>query len=172
MKTTKLLLLVLSCMLVIGCKRNNADEPTPPTPQYPNITMDSLKSYFPYKTGDRVVFRLREISVNYTVNEATFVSKDNKIIANISMDGSVPTFGTPFHVKLAAEVTDNHILKTTFSLASSGQPKVGSFEYDTAKKGVLPDKFNYSCGAIVEKNIGLTHYLDVQGSEWDYFNNK
>ena len=172
MKATKLLLLVLSCMLVIGCKKNNSDdEPTPPTPQYPIITMDSLKSYFPYEAIDRQIFNESNgyVGFTYIVKEATFASKDNKIIANVLMEGSIDEWNVNFKVQLTAEVTDQHLLKSTFSVAVNGQPKAGSFEYDTAKNGVLPDKLNYSCGAIVEKDKGLTHYIDAYEQEWDLY---
>ena len=170
MKATKLLLIVLSCMLVIGCKKNKTeDEPTPPTPQYPLITMDTLKHYFPYETIDRQIFREDDgfWGFAYTIKEATFASKDNKITANIRMEGSIDVAQVTFTVQLTAEVTDQHLLKSTFSVAANGQPKAGSFEYDTAKKGALPEQFNYSCGAIVEKDKGLAHYIDGYGQGWD-----
>ena len=173
MKATKLLLIVLSCMLVIGCKKNNTeDEPTPPTPQYPLITMDTLKHYFPYETIDRQIFREDDdgfFGFAYTIKEATFASKDNKITANILMSGYIDLFKVTFTVQLKAEVTDQHLLKTTLSAEGSGvgRPKEASFEYDTAKEGALPDQLNYSNEAIVEKGKGLTHYIDGYGQGWD-----
>ncbi|GEM_PF-4079737 len=170
MKATKLLLIVLSCMLVIGCKKNKSDdEPTPPAPQYPLITMDTLKHYFPYETIDRQIFLESDggMRFTYTVKEATFASKDNKITANIRMEGSIDVAQATFKVQLTAEVTDQHLLKSTFSVAVNGQPKEASFEYDTAKEGALPDQLNYSNEAIVEKGKGLTHYIDGYGQGWD-----
>ena len=174
MKATKLLLIVLSCMLVIGCKKNNTeDEPTPPTPQYPLITMDTLKHYFPYETIDRQIFLESDggMRFTYTVKEATFASKDNKITANILMEGYIDLFKVTFTVQLKAEVTDQHLLKTTLStdISGVGRPKEASFEYDTAKEGALPDQLNYSNEAIVEKGKGLTHYIDGYGIGWDLF---
>ena len=172
MKATKLLVIALSCMLVIGCKKNNTeDEPASPTPQYPVITMDSLKSYFPYKTGDRIIFTNGGLHITYTVNEATFVSKNDKMNVNITMDGTVSTYRTPFYMQLTAEVTNQHVLKSTFYVAmpSSDQyiyPKEDTYEYDTAKSGKLPDKFNYSNGTIVEKEYGLSYYVDGFGDKW------
>lgn len=173
MKATKLLLLVLSCMLVIGCKKNNSDEPTPPTPQYPLITMDTLKHYFPYETIDRQIFNESDgfMGFTYIVKESTFASKDNKITANILMEGYIDIFKVTFTVQLKAEVTDQHLLKTTLStdISGVGRPKEASFEYDTAKEGALPDQLNYSNEAIVEKGKGLTHYIDGYGKGWDLF---
>ncbi len=174
MKATKLLLIVLSCMLVIGCKRNNADEPTPPTPQYPVITMYSLKAYFPYETIDRQIFRESDgfMGLTYTVNEATFTSKDNKMIASIFMDGNMQTSTSDLHsdIHMTVEVTDKHLLKATVVITYNGNYSVeGTYEYDTAKSGKLPDKLNFSNGAIVEKDKGLTHYVDAFGTEWDLF---
>lgn len=177
MKATKLLLILLSCMLVVGCKKNNTeDEPTSPTTQkqqYPVITMDTLKQYFPYQMGDRPIFQESDgyFGITYTVNEVTFASKDNKIIASIFMEGIMSAYNQQYKVHIAAEVTDQHLLKTTFSLTRSGQSQQteGSFEYDTAKDGALPDQFNYSNGAIVEKDKGLTHYIEEEfASEWDW----
>ena len=55
MKATKLLLIVLSCMLVIGCKKNKSDdEPTPPTPQTDTISAQVLQSYYPYKNMEQI----------------------------------------------------------------------------------------------------------------------
>lgn len=159
-------------MLIIGCKKNKTeDEPNHPEPQYPTITMDSLKSCFPYKIGDRIVFINGGLYLTYTVNEVTFVSKDNKMSANIIMDGTVSTYRTPFTVKLTAEVTDQHFLKSTFYVAvsSSGQdqyPTEGTYEYDTAKSGKLPKEFNYTNGATVERGQGLTYYVDGFGDKW------
>lgn len=174
MKATKLLLIVLSCMLVIGCKKNKSDdEPTPPTPQYPLITMDTLKHYFPYETIDRQIFNESDgfMGFTYIVKEATFASKDNKITANILMEGYIDIFKVTFTVQLKAEVTDQHLLKTTLStdISGVGRPKEASFEYDTAKEGALPDQLNYSNEAIVEKGKGLTHYIDGYGQGWDLF---
>lgn len=175
MKASKLLLIVLSCMLVIGCKKNKTeDEPTPPTPQYPVITMDSLKAYFPYQTVDRLIFEESGgfLGLTYTVKEATFTSKDNKMIASIFMDGIMETSSSDLHsdVQMTAEVTDKHLLKATVVVTYNGNYSVeGTYEYDTAKSGKLPDKLNFSNGAIVEKDKGLTHYVDAFGKEWDLF---
>lgn len=176
MKATKLLLILLSCMLIIGCKKNKTEEEiTPPASQeqqYPTITMDTLKHYFPYQVGDRLIFDESGgfLAVTYTISETTFASKDNKMIANIIMEGIMPDYNVQFKVHIAAEVTDQHMLKSTFSVAiGQSQAKKESFEYDTAEKGALPVKFNYSDGAVVEKDKGLTHFVDELGNGWDFF---
>ncbi len=174
MKASKLLLIVLSCMLVIGCKKNKTeDEPTPPTPQYPVITMDSLKAYFPYQSGDEIYFLSGgAFSTVYTVNEATFASKDNKMIVSIFMKGIMQTSTSDVHsdVHMTAEVTDQHLLKATFVITYNGSYSIeGTYEYDTAKSGELPNKFNFTNGAIIEKDQGLIHYVDYFNNVWEFW---
>ena len=176
MKASKLLLIVLSCMLVIGCKKNKTeDEPTTPTPQqYPVITMDSLKAYFPYQMIDRLIFEESNgfSGLTYFVKETTFASKDNKMIVSIFMDGNMQTSTSDLHsdIHMTVEVTDQHLLKATFVITYNGSYSIeGTYEHDTAKSGKLPDKLNFSKGAIVEKDKGLTHYADAFGTEWDLF---
>lgn len=178
MKATKLLLIMLSCMLVIGCKKDKTEEePTPPTPQYPTISMDSLKNYFPYKTGDQIYFRGWGGNVIYTINKATFESEGNKIYINITMDGDYNYGDAEYLVEMKVEVTDRKTLRATFyeCIVYSGEhrfPTEGDYFYDTSKSGDLPEMFTFTNGAIIKKGTGLSYYLDADSRPWTFIMRK
>ena len=161
-------------MLVIGCKRNNADEPTPPA-QYPTITMDMLKSYFPYQSEKKYSFNFGISNTTYTVGDMSFTSKGNKIYANITLNGirNYSIENGQALIILTAEVTDNHFFKATFEQCgidrNTGEhifPSGGSFYFDTSKDGNLPEKIVFSDGSVLKKSTGLISYLNADKEEY------
>lgn len=172
MKATKLLLLVLSCMLVIGCKKNKSeDEPTQPTQQTDTISTQMLQSYFPYKNLDKIVFESRGTSdVTYTVIDAKTTYGNKKLQLTTTMNGSDGRNNGTYFVSLKAEVTNGTLLKINFQQITGGAFEInGSYTYDATKEQELPETITLSNGAIIKKNIGLYYYKDTGFLEWTFY---
>ena len=173
MKATKLLLIILSCMLVIGCKRNNSDEPTPPSQQTDTISIELLKSYFPYKNMDKIVFESHGTAdVTYTVIDAKTTYENKKLLLTTTMNGSDGRSGIYF-VSLKAEMTNGTLLKISFQQITGSAFEInGSYTYDATKEKEIPETITLSNGAIIKKNIGLYYYKDTDLLEWTFYRRK
>ena len=174
MKAAKLLLIVLSCMLVIGCKKNKSDdELTPPAPQTDTISTELLKSYFPYKNMDKIVFECHgNPDVTYTVVDAKTTYANKKLQLTTTMNGSDVKSGTYF-VSLKAEVTNGTLLKINFQQITGGAFEInGSYTYDATKEKEIPETITLSNGAIIKKNVGLYYYKDTDFLEWTFYRRK
>ncbi|MBR0195678.1 MAG: hypothetical protein IJQ32_05520 [Paludibacteraceae bacterium] len=172
------LLIVLSCLLVVGCKKSEEkNEPTPPEPTFTKITEDQLKSYFPYTVGKRLAFESEESTADlyYTIKEVKFTNNSNKMELFVSMkEEGVHTTGLSYQViEMKTIVTDSKILKTEFTnyrIYSSSKvwETTGSYTYDASKNDSLPEKIVLSNGAIIQKDKGLVYYEDHDSYKW-YF---
>lgn len=174
MKATKLLLIALSCMLIIGCKRNNTeDEPTPPASQTDTISAAELQSYFPYKNMDKIVFESHGTAdVTYTVIDAKTTYENKKLLLTTTMNGSDGRSGIYF-VSLKAEVTNGTLLKINFQQITGGAFEInGSYTYDATKEKEIPETITLSNSAIIKKNIGLYYYKDTDLLEWTFYRRK
>ena len=174
MKATKLLLIVLSCMLVIGCKKNKSDdEPTPPAQQTDTISAQVVQSYFPYKNMDKIVFESRGTAdVTYTVVDAKTTYGNKKLQFTTTMNGSDGRGGTYF-VSLKAEVTNGTLLNINFQQITGGAFEInGSYTYDATKEKEIPETITLSNGAIIKKNVGLYYYKDTDFLEWTFYRRK
>ena len=175
MKATKLLLIVLSCMLVIGCKKNKSDdEPTPPAPQTDTISTELLKSYFPYKNMDKIVFESRgSADVIYTVITAKTIYENKKLQLTTTMNGVDDIRSGTYFVSLKAEVTNGTLLKINFQQITGGAFEInGSYTYDATKGKEIPETITLSNGAIIKKNVGLYYYKDTDFLEWTFYRRK
>lgn len=174
MKATKLLLLVLSCMLVIGCKKNKSeDEPAQPAQQTDTISAQVVQSYFPYKNMDKIVFECYgNPDVTYTVVDAKTTYANKKLQLTTTMNGSDVKSGTYF-VSLKAEVTNGTLLNINFQQITGGAFEInGSYTYDATKGKEIPETITLSNGAIIKKNVGLYYYKDTDFLEWTFYRRK
>lgn len=168
MKTTKLLLIVLSCMLIIGCKKNS-DEPTPPSQQTDTISTEQLQSYFPYKNTDKIVFRSNRAAggdVTYTVISSKLSYEKNSMQLIATMSGT-DYDKTPYFISLKGVVTDGTLLQIDFQQITANAFEIkGNYTYDATKEKEIPETITLSNGAIIKKNIGLYYYKDRDLLEW------
>ena len=174
MKATKLLLIVLSCMLVIGCKKNKSDdEPTPPTPQTDTISAQVLQSYYPYKNMEQIKFASTfdyEI-VSYSVINSKLSYKDKQMSLSTTMSGKGLGDSTPlYHLSLSADVTNGTVLKIDFRYLEGISEMKASYTHDITKDGKLPETIEFSSEKIkvtLKKDKGLTEYLDItRNNKW------
>lgn len=173
MKATKLLLILLSCMLVVGCKKNNTeDEPTPPTPQTDTISAEQLKSYFPYKNMDKIVFRSTYAAggdVTYTVISSKLSYEKNNMQLITTMSGT-DYDKTNYFISLKGVVTDGTLLQIDFQQITANAFEIkGNYTYDATKEKELPETITLSNGAIIKKNTGLYYYKDTDLLEWTFY---
>ena len=178
MKTKTLFLILLSSLLVVGCKNKSEEnnEPTPPEPSFTKITEEQLMSYFPYTTGRRLAFETESYAtLYYTVTEAKLTNNSNIMELNVSMkEEGVETTGLTYQViDMKTTVTDSKILKTEFTnyrvySSSKMWETTGSYTYDASKNDSLPEKIVLTNGAIVQKDKGLIYYEDYDSYKW-YF---
>ena len=186
MKAKSFLLIALSCLLVVGCKKSEEKtEPTPPEPSFTKITEDQLKSYFPYIVGDEFIFRCDVIVEDriLRVDNYSFTNKAGKMIVDVNfigreryahIDGSNPEY---FHIDLKAEVTNNKILKMDseyeYIIYMPYDTKVpGTYTYDASQNDSLPERISLSDVATIKKDIGLTYYVDDDGYEFYFLKRK
>ena len=180
MKATKLLLIALSCMLIVGCKKSqNEPEESQPQGTTTVITEDQLKSYFPYAVGDKIVFRNDDqfYDYTYTVKVYSFTNQAGKMNLIVSMKGSDSSSIDPevLSIELKAEVTDNKILKIDFENSIKNMPKsivTGTYTYDASKEDELLEKITLSNGAIIKEKKGLVYYEDYESGEWYFLKRK
>ena len=133
-------------MLVIGCKKNKSDdELTPPAPQTDTISTELLKSYFPYKNMDKIVFECHgNPDVTYTVVDAKTTYANKKLQLTTTMNGSDVKSGTYF-VSLKAEVTNGTLLKINFQQITGGAFEInGSYTYDATKEKEIPENVGFT----------------------------
>ena len=175
MKTKTFLLIALSCLLVVGCKKSEEkNDPTPPEPTFTKITEDQLKSYFPYAVDDKIIFRsnLTRNDHTYTVQECSFTNKAGKMNLAVSMKGREPFADhDQLTIELKAEVTDNKILKIDFLQYLIVQPAsrtTGSYTYDASKNDSLPATITLSDGTVIKQDKGLSSYIDYDSEEWAF----
>lgn len=170
MKARTFLFIVLSCLLVVGCKKSQ-NEPEEPLPQETPtvITEEQLMSYFPYKNGDRILFERYDLEkVIYTVEDVKTSKDAGKIHLDISMSGTEyldPT--TPYYITLTAEVTDKQF-KIDFSQQLYVFPATkGNYVYE-GKGEELPETITFSNNAVIKKDKGLIYYKDADSGEWNF----
>ena len=178
MKAKTLFLILLSSLLVVGCKNKSEEnnEPTPPEPTFTKITEDQVKSYFPYTTGRRLAFETESYAtIYYTVKEAKLTNNSNKMELYVSMKGEESgSTGVAYDIiDMKTTVTDSKILKiefTNYSVYSSSKiwETTGSYTYDASKNDSLPEKIVLSNGAIIQKDKGLIYYEGYDSTKW-YF---
>ena len=180
----KLLLLLAGCVVMFGCK--SADEPQTSTGEPQNekmITEQVLKSYFPYKNGDRIVYFNDLIGdMNYTVVESAFRNESDKMILSVNMFGYDVMGNQLCILSLVGEVTEKHLLKIEYTQGLNNSPSEnsvqqlnnvpsstsGSFVFKKKKKGNLPATITLSDGSIIKQNEGLTYFIDFDTEKW-YF---
>ena len=170
MKVRNIFYIALCSLLLVGCKKTK-DEPSEPQSQLaPVITEAQLMSYFPYKTGDQIVFmRWDYQDVIYTVEEATLSKEADGMHLDISMSG-VKRFSQTilYYITMSAEVTDKQ-LKMDFSHRLIGFPETkGSYVYEAGKSDTLPEAITLSNNAVIKKDQGLFYFEDADSEEW-YF---
>ena len=167
MKATKLLLIALSCLLIVGCKKSQ-NEPKEPLPQETPtvITEEQLMSYFPYKNADRLVFRGSTYDVTYTVLECRATKSDDKMIVNVSMTGS--TYLTDGYYMIVKIVVTDQQLKMDFSQNIADIGTEGTYLLDLSKGEKLPETITLSNNAVIKKNEGIVSYIDGYSDKW-YF---
>lgn len=171
MKAKSFLLIALSCLLVVGCKKSddsNAEE------QFTKITEEQVKSYFPYAVDDRQLFISNIGYLYYTVAENSFTNTAGKMNIKVLLNGK-DVYGSDYcTVELKAEVTDNKILKVDFTHSftrTAAHNIIGSYTFDASKGEDLSDEITLSCGAIIKKNVGLLYYKDYSSYEWNLYTN-
>lgn len=178
MKAKSFLFIVLSCLLVVGCKKSEEkNEPTPSEPTFTKITEDQLKSYFPYAVGKRLGFDSEESTADlyYTIKEVKFTNNSNKMELFVSMkgEGSGSTGIAYQIIDMKTTVTNGKILNTEFTNykiynSSKLWETTASYTYDASKNDSLPEKITLSNGAIIKKDKGLVYYEDNDSYKW-YF---
>ena len=174
MKATKLLLIVLSCMLVIGCKKNKSDdEPTPPAPQTDTISTELLKSYFPYKNMEKIEFVSVTRLVTYSVINSKLSYKDKQMSLSTTMSGKELGDTTPYyHLSLSADVTNGTVLRIDFSYLEGIEELKASYTHDITKDGKLPETIEFSGDNIkvtIKKDKGLTEYFNfLMNDQWQF----
>lgn len=173
MKATKLLLLVLSCMLVIGCKKNNSDEPTPPSQQTDTISAQLLKSYFPYTNMEKIEFVSVTRLVTYSVINSKLSYKDKQMSLYTTMSGKELGDTTPhYHLSLSADVTNGTVLRIDFSYLEGIEELKASYTHDITKDGKLPETIEFSGDNIkvtIKKDKGLIEYFNLlMNDRWQF----
>ena len=182
MKAKTLLLIALSSLLVVGCKKSEENnEPTSPEPSFTKITEDQLKSYFPYTVGDEYIFRC-EVGVEdriFRVADYSFTNKAGKMTVDVSLIGRERYSSDDefLSIDLKAEVTDNKILKMSSEYdyiiyMPVGTKVLGTYTYDASKNDSLPAKISLSDVATIKKDIGLSYYVDDVGYQFYFLKRK
>lgn len=174
MKATQLLLLVLSCMLIVGCKNNETeDEPTPPVTQTDTISATELQSYFPYKNMDKLDFVAGGGDlVLYIVTKSQLSYENKRMLLSTVLDGT--QFGDSSHkynLSLNAEVTNGTVLKVDFLYKEpyAGELKA-SYTHDITKDGDIPEEITFSSEDVkvtIKKDKGLTCFYEML-SHWKW----
>jgi hypothetical protein len=178
MKAKTLLLIALSSLLIVGCKKSEENnEPTSPEPSFTKITEEQLKSYFPYAVDDKIIFSNEGFSnLTYTVKDCLFNNKAGKMKLAVSMNGRADfSDHDATTIELNAEVTDNKILKIDFLEYLINQPSAkttGTFTYDASKNDSLPEQIVLSNGAIIKQDKGLVYYEDCYSYKWSFWRRK
>ena len=174
MKATKLLLIVLSCMLVIGCKKNKTeDELTPPASQTDTISAADLQSYFPYKNMEQIEFFSSSKLVTYTVINSKLSYEDKKMLLSTTMSGTALGESAPnFYLSLSAEVTNGTVFAIDFRYLEGIEEMKANYTHDIAKKGELPEVIEFSGEDIkvtIKKDKGLSEYYHISMNErWQF----
>ena len=173
MKASKLLLIVLSCMLVIGCKNNQTeDEPTPPAQQTDTISAAELQSYFPYKNMDKVDFAAGANYVQYIVTKSLLSYEDKKMLLSTTMSGTSSIDSShKYYLSLNAEVTNGTVLKVDFLYveAYAGELKA-TYTHDITKDGDLPEEITFTSKDVkvtIKKDTGLTKFFEMD-RHWEW----
>ena len=174
MKAKTLFLILLSSMLIVGCKNKSEEnnEPTPPEPSFTKITEDQVKSYFPYAVDDKIIFyNDRILDANYTVKDFTLTNKSDKLNILVTMTGTDFMGTETYAMELKAELISNKILKMDFSERIITIPTsnvTGTYTYDASKGEELPTEIILSNGAIIKKDKGLVYYEDYDSNPWNF----
>ena len=170
MKTTKLLCLIMSCTLMMACNKKS-DEPQSPTND--TISAAVLQSYFPYKYLDNISYRSDGWSViKYTVTSSQLGYEENKMFLNTTMTGSVSGSASSNNIiiQLNAEVINGTLLKIDFqNTVANIYKSSGTYTYDASQIEEIPTTITLSNGSIIEKNKGLTLYVDSDLEKWYLF---
>ena len=174
MKATKLLLIALSCMLVIGCKKNKTeDEPTSPAQQTDTISAAELQSYFPYKNMEQIEFVSVTRWVTYSVINSKLSYNDKQMSLSTTMSGKELGDTTPsYHLSLSAEVTNGTALRIDFRYREGIDETQAIYTHDITKDGKLPDTIEFSGEDIkvtIKKDKGLTEYYHISmNDQWQF----
>ena len=174
MKAKNVFYLLLSCLLIVGCKNKSEEnnEPTPPEPSFTKITEDQVKSYFPYAVDDKIIFyNDRILDAIYTVKDFTLTNKSDKLNILVTMTGNDFMGTETYAMELKAELISNKILKMDFSERIITIPTsnvTGTYTYDASKGEELPTEIILSNGAIIKKDKGLVYYEDYDSNPWNF----
>ena len=167
MKNLKFSILLLCSMFLLAC--GGSGEPSQ------TITEAQLKSYFPYSNGDRIVFYNDLMGdVTYTVLESALRDSSNIKNVNVTMVGTNYMGEQLYYLVLHAKVTDKKILKIDFFQGLESSPKTNelsggeSFVYDVSADGELPSIITLSKGSIIQRDKGITSFVDFDSEKW-YF---
>lgn len=163
MKARTFLFIVLSCLLIVGCKKSQ-NEPEESTPTV--ITEEQLMSYFPYKNADRLVFRSSTYDVTYTVLECRATKSDDEMIVNVSMTGS--TYMTDGYYMIVKIVVTDQQLKMDFSQNIADIGTEGTYLLDLSKGEKLPETIILSNNAVIKQNEGIVSYIDGYSDKWNF----
>jgi hypothetical protein len=139
------------------------------------ITEAQLKSYFPYSNGDRIVF-FNDLmgDVTYTVLESTLRDSSHIMNVNVTMVGANYMGEQLYYLVMNAKVTDNKIIKIDFFQGLESSPNANelsdgeSFVYDVSADGELPSIITLSKGSVIQRDKGITSFIDFDSEKW-YF---